>query len=90
VVKDLVDGRSHLLVLVVRKGTVEVEGVRINTASLMEGGKGWIRISPERGTTTNEVDYINVMADSKNLSPGSYSENILFYSGEGLRQLKSL
>jgi len=88
VVKDLVDGRSHLLVLVVRKGTVEVEGVRINTASLMEGGKGWIRISPERGTTTNEVDYINVMADSKNLSPGSYSENILFYSGEGIETVE--
>ena len=82
VAETLADGEPHLLVLAVRGGTVEVEGVRVYTAGLVEGRKGWIRISPEKGTTTNEVDYINVTASSADLSPGSYSENILFYSGE--------
>ena len=84
VAETLSDGEPHLLVLAVRGGTVEVEGVRVYTAGLMEGGKGWIRISPEKGTTANEVDYINVTASSADLTPGSYSENILFYSGEGV------
>ncbi|MBW2595041.1 MAG: hypothetical protein JRC93_03540 [Deltaproteobacteria bacterium] len=84
VAETLADGEPHLLVLMVRGGTVEVEGVRVYTPGLVEGRKGWIRISPEKGTTTHEVDYINVTASSADLSPGSYSENILFYSGEGV------
>ena len=84
VAESLSDGEPHLLVLKVRGGTVEVEGVRVYTAGLIEGRRGWIRISPEKGTTTNEVDYINVTANTEGLFPGLYSENIIFYSGEGL------
>ncbi|MBW2630544.1 MAG: hypothetical protein JRC90_02060 [Deltaproteobacteria bacterium] len=83
VVENLAEGEPHLLVLAARGGSVEIEGVRIYTSGLMKGKKGWIRISPEKGTTTNEVDYINVMVNTGDLSPGSYSENILFYSSEG-------
>ncbi|MBW2599839.1 MAG: BACON domain-containing protein [Deltaproteobacteria bacterium] len=82
VAESLADGEPHLLVLKVRGGTVEVEGVRVYTAGLVEGRKGLIRISPEKGTTTNEVDYINVTANTGGLFPGLYSENIIFYSGE--------
>ncbi len=83
VAESLADGEPHLLVLKVRGGTVEVEGVRVYTADLIEGRRGWIRISPEKGITTNEVDYINVTASTEGLFPGLYSENIIFYSGEG-------
>jgi len=88
VAEILADGEPHLLALAVRGGTVEVEGVRVYTSDLIEGIKGWIKISPEKGTTTNEVDYINVTASSTDLSPGSYSENILFYSGEGVEKVE--
>ncbi|MEA2014802.1 MAG: hypothetical protein U9N38_05815, partial [Thermodesulfobacteriota bacterium] len=86
--KTLADGKSHLLGLVARDGTVEIEGVRVYSASLIEGGGDWIRISPGKGTTTNEVDYVNVIASFANLSPGSYSENIIFYSGEGVETVE--
>ncbi|MCD6486811.1 MAG: hypothetical protein J7K35_05730 [Syntrophobacterales bacterium] len=83
VVESLAEGEPHLLILAARGGSVGIEGVRIYTSELMKGKKGWIRISPEKGTTTNEVDYINVMVNTGDMSPGSYSENILFYSSEG-------
>ncbi len=83
VVENLAEGEPHLLVLAARGGSVGIEGARIYTSGLMKGKKGWIRISPEKGTTTNEVDYINVMVNTGDMSPGSYSENILFYSSEG-------
>jgi hypothetical protein len=82
VAENLAEKEPHLLVLATRDGSVGIEGVRIYTSGLMKGRKGWIRISPEKGTTTNEVDYINVIVNTGDLSPGSYSENILFYSSE--------
>ena len=53
-----------------------------------KGKKDWIRISPKKGTTTNEVDYINAMVNTKGLLPGSHSENILFYSSESVKIVK--
>ncbi|MBN2397616.1 MAG: hypothetical protein JXI32_04485 [Deltaproteobacteria bacterium] len=82
--ENLAEGETHLLVLVARGGAVEIEGVRVYTTSLMEGRKGWIGISPERGTTTNEVDYITVSVAPEGLPVGSYGENIIFYSDEGM------
>ncbi|MEA1970172.1 MAG: hypothetical protein U9N37_00950, partial [Thermodesulfobacteriota bacterium] len=83
VVENLAEGEPHVLVLAAREGSVGIEGVRVYTSGLLKGKKGWIRISPEKGTTTNEVDYINVMVNTGDMFPGSYSENILFYSSEG-------
>lgn len=88
VAEILTDGEPHSLVLTVRGGTVEVEGVRVYSAGLIAGRRGWIRISPEKGTTTNEVDYINVMVNTKDMPPGSYSENILFYSNEDVETVE--
>jgi len=85
---EILDEEPHLLILAVRGGTVEVEGVRIYASGLIEDSKEWMRISPEKGTTTNEVDYINVMASTEGLAPGTYSENILFYSGEGVEKVE--
>ncbi|MDD5724294.1 MAG: hypothetical protein PHY29_11240 [Syntrophales bacterium] len=82
--ENLAEGGTHRLVLAVKGGAVEIEGARVYTASLMEGRKGWMVISPERGTTTNEVDYITVSVTPEGLAAGSYSENIIFYSDEGV------
>ena len=82
--ENLVEGEPHVLVLSVRGGTAEIEGARIYTESLMRGKKGWIGISPERGTTTNEADYITVSVTPEGLPVGSYSENIIFYSDGGV------
>jgi len=82
--ENLTEWETHLLVLKVRGGTMEIEGARVYTANLMQGRKGWLEISPERGTTTNEADYITVSVAPEGLSVGSYSENIIFYSDEGI------
>ncbi|TFG90883.1 MAG: hypothetical protein E4H15_06835 [Syntrophobacterales bacterium] len=83
--ENLVEGEPHLFVLTVRGGTMEIEGARVyTTAGLMQGRRGWIGISPERGTTTNEADYITVSVTPEGLSAGSYSENIIFYSDTGI------
>ena len=80
--EGLEENKTHTLVLVMRDGTVEVEGVRLYTSDLMTGKRGWIRVSPEKGTTANEVDYITVTVNPEGLLPGFYSENIMFYSDE--------
>jgi hypothetical protein len=81
--EDLDEG-EHTLTLAGRKGSVTIEGARIYSDKITaKGKKGWISIFPDRGTTTNETDYINVMTDTKDLLPGVYCENILFYSDEG-------
>lgn len=82
--ENLAEWEPHLLVLRARGGTMEVEGARVYTEDLVQGRKGWIGISPERGTTTNEADYITVTVAPEGLSAGSYSENIVFYSDEGV------
>ncbi|MDO9516294.1 MAG: hypothetical protein Q7J01_09385, partial [Syntrophales bacterium] len=82
--ENLAEGKPHLLVLAVRGGTMELEGARVYTSGLMEGRKGWIGISPEKGTTTNEADYITVSVTPEGLSAGSYSENVIFYSDAGI------
>jgi hypothetical protein len=82
--EGLEENKVHKLVLVVRDGTMEVEGVRLYTSDLMTGERGWIRVSPERGTTANEVDYITVTVNPEGLLPGFYGENIIFYSDENV------
>lgn len=77
------DEGAHSVTITNGEGRLELEGMRIYSNTLITGRKGWIRIFPDRGTTTGEVDYINVMINSKGLMPGSYSENILFYSDGG-------
>ncbi len=82
--KNLFENDSHLLVIRVTGGVMELEGVRVYSSDLITNQKGWITISPERGTTTNEVDFITVTVTPEGLSRGSYTENIVFYSDEGI------
>jgi len=88
VAENLPEGEPHLLVLAGRGGRVVVEGVRIHATGLMRGGKDWIRISPEKGTTTNEIDYVNVTLNTADLPTGSYSENLIFYSSDGVETVE--
>ena len=77
------DEGEHRLTVKNRRGRLELEGMRIYSNEIITRRSGWIRIFPDSGTTTGEVDYINVMVNSSGLKPGSYSENILFYSDGG-------
>jgi len=83
VIATKLDEGEHRLTVKNRGGRLELEGVRIYSDRLITRRSGWIRIFPDSGTTTGEVDYINVMINSKGLMPGSYSEHILFYSDGG-------
>lgn len=82
IVTKLAEG-DHMLALKNMGGRVTLEGVRIYSNELIAGRSGWIRLFPDRGTTKREIDYINVTIDSSNLVPGSYCENVLFYSDGG-------
>lgn len=74
---------DHTLTLRNMGGIVALEGVRVYGNNLITAKSGWIKLFPDRGTTKREVDYINVIIDSGNLSPGLYAENVLFYSDGG-------
>ena len=88
VAENLSENIPHHLVITVKDGVMEIEGVRLYSSELIKGKWGWITISPERGTTTNEVDYITVSVTPEGLDLGSYSENIIFYSDEGVEILE--
>ena len=74
---------DHTLTLKNTGGRVTLEGMKVYSNNLITGRSGWIRLFPDRGTTKGEIDYINVMINSGNLMPGSYCENVLFYSDGG-------
>jgi len=82
VAEDLPEG-SHVLTLVGKDGNVSIDGLKIYGENLMKGKKGWIRVYPEKGTTTKETDYVNVMINTQDLHPGNYTENLLFASNGG-------
>jgi hypothetical protein len=79
---NLTDG-PHVLTLVCGRGTVAIEGVRIDTDNRMVVRHEWLKVFPDTGTTTGEIDYINLTVDSRGLEPGLYSENVLFSSNGG-------
>jgi len=76
---------DHTLTLKNMGGRVTLEGMKVYSDKLITGRSGWVRLFPDRGTTKREIDYINVMINSSNLMPGSYCENVLFYSDGGNR-----
>jgi len=88
VATKLVEG-NHILTIKNMGGRVELEGMRVYSDKLLTATSGSIKLFPDRGTTKGETDYINLIIDSRNLMPGSYCENVLFYSdgGDGLVEL---
>ena len=74
---------SHILTIINKGGRVVIEGVRIYGREIKKGSRGWISVFPLSGTTTKEIDYVNVIVNTKQLDPGLYGENIIFNSNGG-------
>jgi hypothetical protein len=74
---------QHILSIINKASHLVVEGVRIHSRDVKTGTPGLISIFPDSGDTTRETDYVNIMASTKQLSPGFYDENISFNSNGG-------
>jgi hypothetical protein len=76
----------HAVTLVNKYGRLNIEGVKILGKDVMTGPAGWITIFPYSGSTKLETEYINVSLNALQLTPGFYSDNIVFDSngGEGI------
>jgi len=79
---------DHQLTLMSRSGSVGLEGVIILSEEFITNKSGWLKIFPEKGTTTNEIDYVNVITKTEGLAPGIYCENLLFQSDSGSEIVK--
>ena len=82
IAEGLPDG-PHMASIVVKEGSLELEGVKVFGKNIMRGPKGWITVFPNSGTTLNETDYINVKVDTSYLAPGYYGDQIVFKSNVG-------
>ena len=74
---------QHSLSIINRGSHLVVEGVRIHSRDVKNGTAGLITIFPNSGDTRREIDYVNIMANTKQLNPGFYNENIIFNSNGG-------
>jgi len=82
IAEGLTDG-PHVVTIVIREGSLELEGVKVFGKEIMRGPRGWITVFPNSGTTTSETDYINVKVDTSYLAPGYYGDQIVFKSKTG-------
>lgn len=73
----------HIVTIVIREGSLELEGVKILGKDVLRGPRGWISVFPNSGTTLTEKDYINVKVDTSGLTPGYYGDQIFFKSNAG-------
>jgi ribosomal protein L24 len=74
---------QHVLTIINKSGSVIIQGVRVHSRDVQKGTPGLISIFPDSGDTTREIDYVNVMVNTKQHSPGFYDENIIFNSNGG-------
>ena len=74
---------THTLTVINKGGRVIFEGVKVYGKDRNRGKPGWISIFPDSGTATKEIDYVNVMINTKQLTPGYYGEDIIFNSNGG-------
>lgn len=82
VTNKLSDG-IHVAILEINGAPIVIEGMTVYASNIITQQSNWLRVFPEKGTTTNEIDYCNVMINSQGLAPGVYAENILFSSNGG-------
>lgn len=71
---------NHMLTIVCREGSLEIEGVKISGVDVQRAPTAWMNVFPISGTTTTETDYINVRIDTSGMDPGYYADEILFKS----------
>lgn len=74
---------SHTLTLVNNLGRVVIEGIKITGKEISRGNGKWIRIYPEIGVTTREIDYLHVSVDTAHLPPGTYGHVLNVESNGG-------
>lgn len=82
IAEGLTDG-SHTVSIVIKGGSLELEGVKVFGKEIRKGPRGWVTVFPSSGTTRNEKDYVNVKIDTSYLAPGYYSEQIVFKTNVG-------
>lgn len=82
IAEGLTDG-PHVVSIIVKDGTLELEGVKVFGTEVMRGPHGWITVFPNSGKTSAETDYINIKVDTSNLAPGYYGDQIHFKSNAG-------
>lgn len=74
---------THLLTIVNGAGKVTLEGMRVFGKPIQRGPRGWISVFPDSGFTTRETDYINVALNTRQLTPGTYGDHVLFLTNGG-------
>lgn len=82
VADGLADG-PHVVTIVMREGSLELEGAKVFGKEVMRGPRGWIAVFPNSGTTMTETEYLNVKVDTTNLAPGYYVDQIIFKTNAG-------
>lgn len=80
---------SHTLTLVNSLGRVTIEGIKITGKEISRGNGKWLKIYPEIGVTTREIDYLHVSVDTTRLPPGTYGHilNVESNGGEAAIEL---
>jgi len=81
IVEGLAEG-PHTLTLLAAGGPVAVEGLRVHSRNTKPGPAGWLKVSPDVGTTTREIDFVTIRVQTAGMAPGLYSDSVLFRSGE--------
>ena len=72
----------HSLTLITGGGPVVIEGLRVHSSNIKPGPAGWVKVSPDVGTTTREIDFVTIRLQTAGMAPGIYSESVVFRSEE--------
>ncbi|MDI9570246.1 MAG: hypothetical protein QM278_05900 [Pseudomonadota bacterium] len=74
---------SHILTLVNQQGRVVLEGVKILGREGAKDQGRWVRVFPDVGVTTREIDYLHIAVDATNLKPGGHARYFRIHSNGG-------
>jgi hypothetical protein len=74
---------THTLTLVNNLGRVVIEGIKIVGREITPGNGKWLKIYPEIGVTTREIDYLHISVDTTRLPPGTYGQLLSVESNGG-------
>ncbi len=81
IVEGLPEG-PHTITILPAGGPAVIEGLRVYSRTTRPGPAGWLKVSPDVGTTTREIDFVTIRVQTAGMAPGLYSESVLFRSSE--------
>jgi len=81
IVEGLPEG-PHTLTILSAGGPAIIEGLRVYSRNTRPGPAGWLKASPDVGTTTREIDFVTIRVQTAGMVPGIYSDSVLFRSSE--------